>query len=61
MQAIIERYIRSSLNGDLYEKAFECLLELRLACISEDEAPTFNQFLGKLKDLFSFGAHREFF
>lgn len=25
MQSIIERYIRCSLNGDLYEKAFDCL------------------------------------
>lgn len=29
MQAIIERYVRSSLSGDLYDKAFECLSQLR--------------------------------
>ena len=61
MKEIIERYVRSSLNGDLYEKAFECLQELRKAAIAEDEAPNFNSFMHKIKDNFSFGAHGGFF
>jgi ATP-dependent DNA helicase 2 subunit 2 len=50
IQAIIERYVRCSLKGDLYEKAFDCLTQMREACISEDEAPVFNKFMDKLKD-----------
>ena len=61
MQSIIERYIRCSLNGDLYEKAFDCLKEVRKACISEDEAPTFNKFAEKIKEKYSSGPHAEFF
>lgn len=61
MQAIIERYIRQSLNGDLYEKALECLIALRKACVTEDEAPIFNKFLEKVKDLFAHGPSRAFF
>ena len=49
MQQVIERYIRCSLNGDLYEKALECLINLREAAVQEDEAPTFNKFLEKIK------------
>lgn len=61
MQAIIERYVRCSLNGDLYQKAFDCLKQMRDACISEDEAPIFNKFMDKMKDLFSIGPHQDFF
>ena len=61
MQAIIERYVRSSLGGDLYDKAFECLSQLRQAAVSEDEAPTFNKFLEHLKSLYSTGPHQGFF
>ena len=25
MQQVVDRYVRCSLNGDLYQKAFECL------------------------------------
>lgn len=61
MQAIIERYVRQSLNGDLYEKALECLTALRNACVTEDEAPIFNKFMEKVKDLFAHGPSRAFF
>lgn len=61
MKEVIERYVRSSLNGDLYEKAFECLQELRKAAIAEDEAPNFNSFMHKIKDNYSTGAHSAFF
>jgi hypothetical protein len=30
------------MNGDLYEKAFECLQVLRATCVEEDEAIPFN-------------------
>ena len=45
MRDVIERYIRGSVNGDIYGKAMDCLLELRKACVNEDEAPFFNKFL----------------
>ena len=61
IQSIIERYVRCSLSGDLYEKAFECLKHLREACVKEDEAPAFNRFLERVKDQFGNGAHRAFF
>lgn len=61
MQQVIERYVRSSLNGDLYEKAFDCMNELRQASVKEDEAPTFNKFLEKIKDTYADGPHSEFF
>ena len=61
MQAIIERYVRCSLNGDLYQKAFDCLTQMREACINEDEAPIFNKFMDKVKDLFAVGPHMDFF
>lgn len=50
MQSLIERYIRSSLRGDLYDKAIECLQNAREASITEDEAQCFNTFMHKLKD-----------
>ena len=61
MKDIIERYIRGSINGDIYDKAFECLQELRRACVTEDEAPFFNKFMETVKEKFSNGTHRDFF
>ena len=60
MRDVIERYVRGSLNGDIYEKALDCLLELRKAAISEDEAPFFNKFMATLKEKFSQGTHAGF-
>lgn len=57
MQAIIERFIRSSLKGDLYDKAFECLETMRQGAIQEDEAPQFNAFMQRIKE----ELHRGFF
>lgn len=45
MRDLIEKYIRSSIDGDLFDKAIECLIILRESCISEDEAPLFNKFM----------------
>ena len=60
MRDVIERYVRGSLNGDIYDKALDCLLELRKAAISEDEAPFFNKFMQSLKEKFSQGSHAGF-
>jgi ATP-dependent DNA helicase 2 subunit 2 len=61
MKDIIDRYIRGSINGDIYDKALECLLELRQACVSEDEAPFFNKFMETLKEKYSHDTHKDFF
>lgn len=61
MRDVIDRYIRGSINGDIYDKAIECLLTLRNSCVSEDEAPLFNKFLEQLKDRYSRGHHKDFF
>lgn len=45
MREIIDRYVRGSIGGDIYDKAVECLLALRESCVSEDEAPVFNRFM----------------
>ena len=61
IQSVIERFIRSSLDGDLYDKAMETLKAFRDAGVSEDEAPTFNKFLEKIKDTHATGPHHGFF
>ena len=45
IQEVIKKFVRSSLGGDLYDKAIECLLAMRQGSITEDEAQTFNRFL----------------
>jgi len=55
MQKMIERFISTSLKGDLFGKALECLKELRLACIAEDEAPSFNRFAYRIRNFHSKG------
>lgn len=49
MQKMIEKFIESSLKGDLFDKAIECMRELRSACVREDEAGSFNKFAEKIK------------
>ena len=61
MRNIIERYIKSSIQGDIYEKALDCLKVLREVCVKEDEAAVFNQFLQKVKQNHSNGEHLNFF
>lgn len=60
MAAVIEKFVTESLKGNLYEKAIECLSELRRGAIEEDEVDFFNAFLRKLKEKFSQGNHRSF-
>ena len=55
MQKMIERFIIQSLKGDLYGKAIDCLKELRQACIAEDEAPFFNRFAYRIRNIYSKG------
>ena len=49
MQKMIDRQVITSLKGDQFPKALECLKELRKACVEEDEAPSFNRFAEQLK------------
>ena len=60
MQNLIERFVKNSLKGDLYQKAIECLNHLRGACVKEDEAPAFNKFMDRIKKMFAHGSHKEF-
>ncbi len=63
MQTMIERFVKNSLKGDLYEKAVLCLEAMRETCVKEDEAQKYNDFLAKIKRIFGGqrGSHAEFF
>jgi ATP-dependent DNA helicase 2 subunit 2 len=60
MSTLIERFVKNSLRGDLYEKALECLKEMRVACVKEDEAGRFNEFAKRVKKVFAQGPHEGF-
>lgn len=55
MRDIIDSFIKSSMQGDIHDKALECLLALREACINEDEAVFFNKFMHVLKEKYQHG------
>ena len=61
MTKMIERFINTSLKGDLFDKAIECFKELRAASITEDEAPSFNRFAEHIKKLFGKPPNNGFF
>jgi ATP-dependent DNA helicase 2 subunit 2 len=61
MQTMIERFVKNSLKGDLFDKALECLQAMRETCIREDEAQRYNEFLHRIKRVFAKGSHAEFF
>ena len=61
MCAIIERFVKNSLKGDLYEKALQCLSELRETCIREDEGGRYNEFMHRIKKMFSNGVWSDFY
>ena len=61
MRAIILEFIRHSTQGDMYEKALSCLSAMRRACIENDEADAFNNFLKELKNRFSIGIHQSYY
>ena len=45
MKAIILEFIKHSIQGDIYEKAIECLKSMRKAWKENDEPQPFNDFL----------------
>ena len=49
MEKMIKRFIDSSMNGDLFDKAVECLQAMREGSIKEDEAESFNNLAKQLK------------
>ena len=61
MRLIILEFIRHSTQGDMYEKALDCLKAMRKACIANDEADNFNNFLKELKERFSIGIHKDYY
>jgi hypothetical protein len=61
MQKIIERFVMTSLKGDLHQKAIDCYKELRQACVNEDEADSFNRFANKVKNMYRNGPNEAFF
>lgn len=60
MSELIMKFIEESFQGNLYDKALDCLKELRKGCVQEDEAPEFNDFLQNVKDRFCNGKHAKF-
>mmetsp|Transcript_36911 Transcript_36911/g.56520 ORF Transcript_36911/g.56520 Transcript_36911/m.56520 type:complete len:172 (-) Transcript_36911:54-569(-) len=61
MSNIIINFIQGSLQGDLFEKAFDCLRAMRESCVKEDEAGKFNDFLEMLRARFSARGKLDFF
>lgn len=53
MQRMIMRLVDESVRGNFFDKALECLREMRKACISEDEPDVFNKFLHHLKEKYN--------
>lgn len=49
MGKMIKRFIDSSMNGDLFDKALQCLVAMREGCIKEDVAEEFNVLAKQLK------------
>lgn len=49
IQKIIISLIRDSVRQNFFDKAMECIKEMRKACISEDEPDKFNAFLTSMK------------
>ena len=60
MVELIKNLIKQSFQGNQYDKAIECLEELRKGCIQEDEVPAFNDFLRELQRDFSKGKYGPF-
>lgn len=56
MEKMIKRFIESSMGGDLYDKAIQCLQAMREGCSKEDEAESFNTLAKGLKN-----KHPDFF
>ncbi|KAM9977506.1 hypothetical protein ACTFIR_011373 [Dictyostelium discoideum] len=52
MKERILQLVNDSLRDQYYQKAFECIKELRVGCIRESEAEQFNVFLKEMRSLF---------
>ncbi|KAM9991022.1 hypothetical protein ACTFIY_007074 [Dictyostelium cf. discoideum] len=52
MKERILQLVNDSLRDQYYQKAFECIKELRVGCIRESEAEQFNGFLKEMRSLF---------
>ena len=61
MMNMIERFVKNSLKGDLYSKAVECIAAMRKVCVRDDEAGKYNEFMRRIKRVFSRGSYRDFF
>jgi ATP-dependent DNA helicase 2 subunit 2 len=61
MMSMIEKFVKNSLKGDLYGKAIDCIAAMRKVCIRDDEAGKYNDFMKKIKRVFSRGSYRDFF
>ena len=60
MTKMITRFINESFQGSLFDKAVDCLEELRKGCVTEDEAEAFNAYLRELKEKTSEGKNAIF-
>jgi ATP-dependent DNA helicase 2 subunit 2 len=61
MREMILEFVRNSTQGDMYEKAIDCLKAMRKASADNDEADQFNAFLADLKKRFSMGIHKDYY
>ena len=61
MMNMIERFVKNSLKGDLYGKAIDCIAAMRKVCVRDDEAGKYNDFMRRIKRVFSRGSYRDFF
>ena len=50
MSKIILKFVKQSIGGNLYDKAFECLSHMRTTAANEDEAAIFNNFFTKFNE-----------
>ncbi|GAM18435.1 hypothetical protein SAMD00019534_016100 [Acytostelium subglobosum LB1] len=60
MKQRIVQLVNDSLKDQFYQKALDCVVELRKGCIKESESEEFNTFLGELRDYYE-GKRRDDF
>lgn len=60
MGAIVDRLVQESIRSSYYEKALECLGELRRGAVEDDEPALFNEILRSMRDRYSSGQHAAF-
>ncbi|KYQ93240.1 ATP-dependent DNA helicase [Tieghemostelium lacteum] len=52
MRSRIQQLVSDSLKDQYYQKAIECIKELRVGCIKESESDAFNSFLKEIRQLY---------